>query len=128
MFRLLADYAHNPLAPDHLAFLAQWLHRCSDFHYPAFLSPLLKPIRDSSPRQIVGTQFYQHFVSRQYAYIVHPHFPRNVCQNSHAVIQLDAKHRVWQRLDYRPFDLYRLFFCHKKLFYALLLSLAMQIM
>lgn len=43
---------------------------------------------------------------------MHPHFPRDVSQYDMAIIQLDPKHGVRERLRYRALDFNNVFFCH----------------
>src|SRR6266508_2582380 len=72
-------------------------------------SPLLEPIRDPTSREVVGGQLDLHPIAGQDPDEVHPHLAGNVGQHAVAVLQLDAEHRVRQRLDHRSFDLDRVF-------------------
>lgn len=47
---------------------------------------------------------------------MHPHFPRDVSQYDMAIIQLDPKHGVRERLRYRALDFNNVFFCHVLLY------------
>src|SRR5207253_1776550 len=44
---------------------------------------------------------------------VHPHLPAHVREHLVAVLELDAEHRVRQRLDHRSLDLDRVFLGHR---------------
>jgi hypothetical protein len=65
----------------------------------------LIPIRYSPVRQVVGRQLNEDAISRQYPDEVHADLTRNVREDAVPVCQLDSKHRIWQRLHDRAFDL-----------------------
>jgi len=51
---------------------------------------------------------------------MHPHFSRDVSQYDMAIVQLDPKHGVRERLRYRALDFNNVFFCHVLLYSSLL--------
>ncbi len=58
------------------------------------------PIRDSTHRQVIRTDFDFHSVAWQDSYIVHSHFATNVSQHFEvAFVKLHAKSSIWQVLQ-----------------------------
>src|SRR5215510_7650510 len=76
------------------------------------MAPLLVPINDPAPRQVVGRQLHEDLVARKDADEVLPHLSRDVRQHLMLVLQLHFEHRVGQRLHDRRHDLDGLFFRH----------------
>src|SRR6266852_8425194 len=74
--------------------------------------PLLESIRDAAPGQVVRRQLDLDLVPGQDPDEVHPHLAGDVGQHLVAIVQLDAEHRVRQRLHHGPFHLDRVFFGH----------------
>src|SRR5437016_319468 len=72
--------------------------------------PLLVAIDDPAAAQIVWRELDRHLVARQNLDEVHPHLARDVGQHLVSVLELDAEHRVGQRLDDRSLDLDAFFF------------------
>src|SRR5215210_9105472 len=101
-----ADHAHHALAVDDLAVVAHLLDRSPNLH---LTSPL--PARAGSLVAVRDAPAVQ--VARQNAYEVLAHLARDVREHLVlTVLQLDAKHGVWQRLDDFRHHLYRFFFRH----------------
>src|SRR5260370_7209364 len=65
------------------------------------LQILLVAINNPAARQIVRRKLHRDFVSRQNPDEILAHFAGNVRQDLVLVFQLNAKHRVRQRLDHR---------------------------
>src|SRR5262245_1248422 len=103
--RVRADDPHDALAADDLALLAPRLDRWTNLH--ACDSPLLEPVRDPAPREVVGGQLDLDPVAGQDPDEIHPHLAGDVGQHAMAVFELDPEHRIRQGLDYCPLDLDR---------------------
>ena len=73
---------------------------------------LPETISNPAPGQVIGRQFHQYLVSGEDPDKVHPNFSGRMGQNSVPICQFYTKHRVWQILFYRAFNLNRLFFRH----------------
>src|SRR5215210_1000869 len=98
-----ADHAHHALAVDDLAVVAHLLDRSPNLH---LTSPLparagsLVAVRDAPAVQVVRRKLDQHPVARQNSYEVLAHLARDVREHLVlTVLQLDAKHGVWQSLN-----------------------------
>src|SRR5258708_12542875 len=63
---------------------------------------LLVAVHDPAARQIIGRKLHGDFVSRENPDEIFAHLAGNVRQNLVFVFQLDAKHRVRQRLHPHP--------------------------
>src|SRR5215475_7475367 len=120
-----ADHPDDPLAADHLALVADLLHRRADLHgdtdswsngpiLPATpgkarlscLGGLLRPVRDATPGEVVRRQLQLHLVAGEDPDEVHPHLSRDVRQDLvPPVVQDHPEHGVGKRLDDRPFHL-----------------------
>src|SRR5262245_34637574 len=107
--RILADDAHRALSAHDLAMFAPHLDGWSDFHA---LVPLLEPIGDAVPSQIVGRQLDLDLVARKDPDEMHPHLAGDVSQDLVAVVQLDPEQRVRQRLHDCAFHLDGVFLGH----------------
>src|SRR5437773_8376234 len=119
---VLANDAHHALAPDNLAFRTNFPHRGTNFHFgPTALS--LIPVSDPPTRQVVRRQLHGHLVARQDANEILPHLPGDMRQDPVLILELDAKHRVGQRLNHRRYDFDRLFFSHIVSWLALLINM-----
>src|SRR5689334_2531189 len=113
---------HDPAVPaDHLALVADLLHRRLDLHRcrPSFL--LIRPralaavcnlrgwslvaVDDATAGQVVRRQLHDHAVLGQDADVVLPHLAADVGEHPVPVLQLDPEHRVGQRLDDATLDL-----------------------
>src|SRR5688572_15299882 len=68
-------------------------------------SALLVAVDDAAARQVVWAQLHDDLVLREDSDVVLTHLARDVGENAVSVGQLNAKHRVGQRLDYCAFDL-----------------------
>src|SRR5713226_4189811 len=121
-----ANYPHHAAPVDHLALVTNLFYRCPYFHAVALLgkpakwrgklaattaartSPpsqlLLITVHNPAAGQIVRRELHGDFVSRQNADEILAHLAGKVCQNLELVFQLDAEHRVRQRLDHRCHD------------------------
>src|SRR2546428_7276970 len=114
--RILTDDPRHALTLDDLAVFAAHFDRRSYLHrFPVSTSPesLLEPIGDSASSEVVRRQLDLHTVARQDPDEVHPHLPAHVREHLVAVLELDAEHRVRQRLDHRSLDLDRVFLGHR---------------
>src|SRR4029079_15295716 len=69
----------------------------------------LVSIRDTASGEVVGGELYLHLVAGEDADVVHPHLAGDVSQHLVPVLQLDAEHRVRQRLDDRALEHDRVF-------------------
>src|SRR6266849_8785552 len=68
---------------------------------PAKTLALLVAIHNPATRQIVRRKLHRDFISRQNADEILAHLSGDVCQDLVFVLQLNAKHGVWQRFDDR---------------------------
>src|SRR5229473_8510614 len=101
-----ANYPHHAAPVDHLALVTNLFYRCPYFHNPcSSLAALLVAIHNPAARQIVRRKLHGDFVSRQNPDEILAHLAGNVRQNLVLVFQLNAEHRVRQRLDHRGHDL-----------------------
>ena len=75
MFGIVADYTHNPVAPNDPALLAARLNRWANLHsgLPSGLlvalvaeTPLPKAVRDAATVQIIRGQFHENSVAIKY--------------------------------------------------------------
>src|SRR5579872_2239344 len=132
MLRIRTDYANHAAPMNDLALHADFLNRCSDFHFPCSIPSIetksdsssatgglriarrtrasLVAIDDAAAREIVGRKLHGHAISRQNADEVFPHFPGDMGQHLMLVFELDAKHGVRKRLDHRGHHLDGVFF------------------
>src|SRR5262245_903553 len=111
VLRVVAHDPHHALALHDLALVANLFHRRPDLH--RFLSrPSLVPVDDPAPGQVVRGQLDENAIPREDPDEVLPHLPRDVGEHAVLVLELDAEHRVRQRLDHRGFHLNRLFLRH----------------
>src|SRR5215470_16448093 len=96
-----ADHPDHTLAADHLALGANLLDRGANFHSALLPScspkagPLLGPIGNSTPREIIRRQLHLHLVAGEDPNEVHPHLPGDVREDLVArTIQYHPKHRI----------------------------------
>ena len=66
---------------------------------------LLVPVHDSATSEVVGRKLNDHPILRQDADVVLPHLSADVGEDLMSVLQLNAEHRIGQRLDNTPLDL-----------------------
>src|SRR5205809_4799320 len=59
-----------------------------------FIGPLLVPVGDPAPAEVVRSQFHLHAVAGEDPDVVHPHLPRDVGEHLVAVLELDPEHGV----------------------------------
>src|SRR5580658_4848382 len=71
---------------------------------------LLVTIHNPAARQIVRRELHRYFVSRQNPDEILSHLAGNVCQHLMLVLELHAKHRIWQRLNHRGHYFYGVLF------------------
>src|SRR5580658_9651010 len=71
---------------------------------------LLVTIHNPAARQIVRRELHRYFVSRQNPDEILSHLAGNVRQHLMLVLELHAKHRIWQRLNHRRHYLYGILF------------------
>ena len=117
-----ADHLDATSTPDDLALVAHWLDTWTDLHGLFFFQTngwygLLVAIGDATTGEVIGGDLYLNFVARQNADAVHPHLPRAVREDLMTVFELDAEHRVRQRLGDGALEHDRIFlwFGQKKL-------------
>src|SRR5215212_2658379 len=77
---------------------------------PSCLSALPEPVGYAPPVEVIGAELHLDFVARQDPDVVHPHLARDVGQDVVPVVELHPELRVGQRLGYRAFHLYDVFF------------------
>src|SRR3954453_2909551 len=75
---------------------------------------LLVPVGDSAAVQVVGRELDLHPVTRKDADVVAAHLARDVAEDLVIVVQLDAEHRVGQRLGDLALHLDFLFLRHQR--------------
>ena len=68
------------------------------------MTGLLVAIRDATPGEVVGSEFYLHLVSGEDTDVVHPHLSGDVRQDLVPIFQLDPEHRVRERFGNRAFQ------------------------
>ena len=107
MARVVADHADTAVATNHPALLTHLLDARSDLHW-GLLS--LVPVGDTTSGEVVGGEFHLNLVAREDTDVVHPHLAGDMGKNLVPVLQLDAKHRVRERLEDRSFKDDRIFF------------------
>ena len=76
----------------------------------AYMLVLLESIDDSATAEVVGRDFNQYPVTGEDADEVLAHFAADMRQNLVLVFQLDAEHRIGQRLYHCGFELNGFFF------------------
>src|SRR5687768_9037414 len=108
VLRLRADHEDLTVAPDDLALVATLLDGRPHFHSKSlsipfatirlFLLPTLvpDPPRDATSLEVIRRQLNEDLVAWDDTNEVHPHLPRDVCQDRVAVLELDLEHRVWE--------------------------------
>jgi hypothetical protein len=69
------------------------------------VSPLLVPVRDPAPRQVVRRQLHQNPIPGKDPDVVHPHLPRDMGQHLVPVLECHPEHRVGKGLGDRALDL-----------------------
>lgn len=121
---LLVDYEQATLATHNLAVGSTLLQRCSCLHIVTI--GLLVSKHDSSFGQVVGTHLHLHLVARENLNVVHTHFARYVCYDLHAILKLNAEHRIGERLNYRPVLFNSGLLCHLVNVSLLLFVLSLQ--
>src|SRR5678816_2512378 len=102
-----ADHPDDPLPADHLALVANLLHRRTDLHGDTdswssgpscrpvleklvpLLGGLLRPVGDATPGEVVGRQLQLHLVAREDPDEVHPHLSRDVREHLVATVVQD---------------------------------------
>src|SRR6266478_3841436 len=105
VLRVDANHPHHAAAVNHLALVTNLFYRCPYFHNPySSLAELLVTLHNPAARQIVRRKLHRDFVSRQNQDEILAHLAGNVRQDLVLVFQLNAKHRVRQRLDHRGHD------------------------
>src|SRR5207248_3814590 len=70
------------------------------------------PVDDPAPREVVRRELHEHPVPGQDPDVVHPHLAGDVGEDLVTVVELDAEHRVRERLDHRSLDLDRILLGH----------------
>lgn len=71
---------------------------------------LLVAIGNAAALQVIWSELHLHLVSGQDSDVVHPHLSGDVSQNFVSVVEFDAEHRVWKRLENGPFKQNCVFF------------------
>src|SRR3990170_2138905 len=107
-------------ATNHLALVADPLDARTNLH----VAPvgLLVAVDHSAPAEVVGAQFDQYLVAGKDSDVMHPHLSRDVSEYLVTVVELDAKHRVGQRLGDGALDLNALFLGRARTLLFVLLS------
>jgi hypothetical protein len=77
---------------------------------------LFKPIRNSAPGEIIGSQFNGDLVPRQYFDEMHPHLTRYVSKNLVAVFDFNTEHGIRECFQNRALYFYRIFFSHNPVY------------
>src|SRR5439155_27136753 len=114
--RVRTDDHHHAMAADGLALIAHLLHGRTNLHRN--LEPTRSgrrsavPVDDPAPREVVRRELHEHPVTRQDPDVVHPHLAGDVGEDLVTVVELDAEHRVRERLDHRSLDLNRVLLGH----------------
>jgi hypothetical protein len=119
--RVLADHHDPAITADHFALFADLLDARLDLHgiplrvtvgqlerQQLALKPpsnLLVAVDDTTTGEVVRAQLHHYAVLREDSDVVLAHLSRDVCQNDVLVGELNAKHRVRQRLGHNAFDL-----------------------
>jgi len=66
----------------------------------AGLSGLLVPVYDPAPAQVIRAHFNTYLITRQYTYVVHPHFAGNSSKYLMAILKTYTEHSIRQRFNY----------------------------
>jgi len=119
--RVLADHHDPAITADHFALFADLLDARLDLHgvplrvavgqldRPSAIALaaqcLLVAVDDTTTCQVVRAQLHHYPVLRENPDVVLAHFSRDVRQNDVLVGELNAKHRVRQRLSHNALDL-----------------------
>src|SRR5256886_5667977 len=102
LLRVDANHPHHAAPLNHLALVTNLFNRCPYFHNScSSLAELLVAVHNPAARQIVWRKLHRDFVSRENPDEILAHLAGNVRQNLVLVLELNAEHRVWQRLDHR---------------------------
>ena len=110
MLGVRANHAHDSLAVNHLALIANFPDGSPNLHFDY---RLLVTIRDTPAVEIVGRQLNQNPITRKNSDEMLAHLSRNVRQHLMLIfLKLDPKHSVGQSLEDLGHDLYRLFLRH----------------
>src|SRR5882762_3257760 len=105
VLRVDANYPHHAAAVNHLALVTNLFYRCPYFHNPySSLAELLVTVHNPATRQIVRRKLHRDLVTSQNPNEILAHFAGNVRQDLVLVFQLNAEHRVGQRLNHRGHD------------------------
>src|SRR3974377_412617 len=98
-----ADHLHGAVPADHLALLTDRFYRCPDLHSSSLLAshpaddgrafiktaarPLLEPVHDPAPPQVVGRKLDLDPVAREDPDVVHAHLARDVGEHLVVVVE-----------------------------------------
>src|SRR5664279_5443530 len=77
-------------------------------------APLLEPVGNTAPGEVVGRQFDPYAIPGQNADEVHPQLSADVRQDTMLVLQLDGEHGIRKRFDDRSLDLDRILLGHRR--------------
>ena len=105
MLRVFADYHNSALAFYNFALFANLFNGWLNLHFVT-IPFLFSAPGDSTLCKVVYGNLNGYLISRQYPYIVHSEFARNVGINDVSVGKLDLEVCVWQRLKYNTLELY----------------------
>jgi hypothetical protein len=108
------DDHHAAVAADDFALFTDGLDAGADLHSAPSkmcftISRLLVSIGDPTSGEVVRGQFDLDFVSRKDPDVMHAHLSGDVGQHFVAVFELDAKHRIRERLYDRSLEQNRVF-------------------
>jgi hypothetical protein len=105
---VFTDHTHDAAPMNDLALHADFLHRCPNFHVSLVLAALgdaddgailLVPVNDPAAREVIRRKLHRDAISRQDADEILAHLSGDVSQHLMLVFELDAEHRVWERLN-----------------------------
>ena len=109
MARVGANHHDTTVTTDDAAMLADPLHTWLNLHG----CPLLVAVRNTATSQVVRTHLEDDAILWEDADIVLAHLAGNRRQNDVLILQLDAEHCIWQRLNNLAFDFDHTIFCHR---------------
>ena len=111
MLRIRANYAHDSLAVNHLALVANFSDGSPNLHLK---HRSLVTICDTPAVEIVGRQLNQNPIARKNSDEVLAHLSRNVRQHLVLIVlKLDSEHCVGQSLKDLGHNFYRFFLRHR---------------
>ena len=107
MLRVLAYYHDATLALDDFALFANLFYGWLNLHFVT-IPFLFSTPGDSTLCKVIDGNLNGYLISRQYPYIVHSEFARNVGINDVSVGKLNLEVRIRERLKYNTLELYNI--------------------